>query len=123
MIVLGNAGEHFLLANRIVILLTIDFFDLADLMGELRALVDQAHQLAIDAVDLRAQLSQSPSPMRRSSAAVGRLRFPGASAACLTFAGWACQAFPLVLVLDMSVKELRVRVPLGPREAQRRCSS
>src|ERR1051326_7219238 len=114
MIVLGNAGEHFLLANRIVILLTIDFFDLADLMGELRALVDQAHQLAIDAVDLRAQLSQSPRPMRRSSAAVGRLRFPhgaarraksrrlpGASAACLTFAGWACQAFPLVLVLDM----------------------
>src|SRR5262245_45918166 len=71
-IMLGGAGENLTLADRVVSSLAVSFFDLADLMGQLRALIHLSDQLAVDAIDFRAQARNgSVARLRLRSARLG----------------------------------------------------
>jgi hypothetical protein len=58
MLATGTAGEDLVFAFRGIHALAVAGFDLADAVGQVRPLVEPLHDLAVQAVDLPAQLRQ-----------------------------------------------------------------
>ncbi len=56
---LRNSSKNFFFARRVVTLLAIGVLELSDLVGQLRPLVHQRDQVAIDAIDFDTQCGNS----------------------------------------------------------------